>query len=81
MTWTENTNHHYIGNDETLRINKEFMYSLIQQIFIDSCNMQGPTVTAELHESKEQDSQDALSQGAHIKSWEDRKQSNTYEAN
>lgn len=57
------------------------MYSLIQKICIDSCNMQGPTVAAELHESKEQDSQDALSQGAHIKSWEDRKQSNTYETN
>lgn len=57
------------------------MFSLIQKICIDSCNMQGPTVAAELHESKEQDSQDALSQGAHIKSWEDRKQSNTYETN
>lgn len=81
MTWAENMNHHYVGNDETLRINKEFMYSLIQQIFIDSYNMQGPTVAAELHESKEQDIQDALSQGAHIKSWEDRKQPNTYETN
>lgn len=55
MMWAENMNHFYIRDDETLRINKEFIYSHIHSFdkyLLNSCNMQGPTVATQVYRIK-----------------------------